>query len=125
MQAEEESGDVASVDGSGDLHPASGGDIGVGAGHSAEQQLHPGPRRCAQVRMRLHGVLELRHEVQLDQELQLHYLFVLRTSKKPEHMAVITVQNYQFIKHPATCHQHKINAISSLNLSFCHQPPWV
>ena len=77
MQAEEESGDVASVDGSGDLHPAPGGDIGVGAGHFAEQQLHPGPRRRAQVRMRLHGVLELRHEVQLDQELQLHHLFVL------------------------------------------------
>ena len=94
MQAEEESGDVASVDGSSDLHPAPGGDIGVGAGHSAEQQLHPGPRQCgAQVRMRLHGVLELRHEVQLDQELQLHYLFVLRTGKKPAHMAVITVQN--------------------------------
>ena len=74
MQAEEESGHVAGVGGSGDLHPAPCGDVGVGAGHSAEQQLHPGPRQCgAQVRMRLHGVLELRHEVQL--ELQLSCFF--------------------------------------------------
>ena len=47
MQAEEESGHVAGImgGGSGDPHRASSGVgdvVGVGAGHSAEQQLHPG-----------------------------------------------------------------------------------
>ena len=61
MQAEEENGDV--VVGSGSLALDPEGGLGVGAGHPPEQQLHPGPRRGAQVRMRMHGVLELRHEV--------------------------------------------------------------